>query len=58
MERTGEIYQQKQVVYNCPTCLKRHFHGYSPTEAQPFRRVSHCHGETDNVLIYLKKKPI
>jgi hypothetical protein len=57
MERAGVICNSKWLVYDCPTCLKRHYHGYSPTEPEPFRRVTHCPLEDTSVLIYLKKKP-
>ena len=56
MERYNAKVKLPHFWYNCPTCLKKHYHGFSETEKEPFRRVSHCSGEDhQNILIYLEK---
>lgn len=50
MHRTGQVHKTL-VHYNCPTCRMIHSHGYDPEEKQPYRRVTHCPMETQDVLI-------
>jgi hypothetical protein len=58
MERHEAYVKLPHLVYPCPTCRKKHYHGYSQEEPQPYRRVSHCPLEDHQVLIYLKKNLI
>jgi hypothetical protein len=55
MERHEAYVKLPHVAYPCPTCRKKHYHGYFQSEAQPYKRVSECPLEDGQVLIFLKK---
>ena len=56
MDRVDAYVKGTHLVYPCPTCRRRHYHGYSAAEPKPYRRVTHCPLESGDVLIHLKQK--